>query len=69
MGRPRKRRMVEDYEKLLADGFGTGEKERYRLWIRILDFASHGVSAAIPGITVRLGRSLPDLVTIVSELE
>lgn len=53
MGRPRRRRTVEDYEKLLADGFGTGEKENYRPWIRIPDFASHGVSAAIPGITVK----------------
>lgn len=53
MGRPRKRRKVEDYEKLLADGFGTGEKENYRPWIRIADFASYGVSAAIPGITVK----------------
>ena len=53
MGRPRKRRTVEDYEKLLADGFGIGEKEHYRPWIRIPDFASHGVSAAIPGITIK----------------
>lgn len=53
MGRPRKRRTVEDYEKLLADGFGIGEKESYRPWIRIPDFASYGVSAAIPGITVK----------------
>lgn len=53
MGRPRKRRTVEDYERLLADGFGTGEKENYLPWVRIPDFASYGVSAAIPGITVK----------------
>lgn len=52
MGRPRKRRTVEDYEKLLADGFGIGEKESYRPWIRIPDFASYGVYAATLGITL-----------------
>ncbi len=53
MGRPRKRSTVEDYERLLADGFGTGEKENYLPWVRIPDFASYGVSAAIPGITIK----------------
>lgn len=44
---------IKACERWLAQGRGRGEKETYKPWVRIGDFSSRGVSAAIPGIKTK----------------
>lgn len=44
---------IKACERWLAQGRGRGEKETYKPWVRIGDFASRGVSTAMPGIKTK----------------
>jgi hypothetical protein len=52
-GRKRKGITLVDYNRWAKQGYGAGERESYKPWIRVQDFASRGVSARVPGITIR----------------
>lgn len=48
----RKRESIEDYERLIRAGFGSGEGINYKPWLRVRDVPSRGVSAKIRSMTV-----------------
>ena len=42
----------EDYDRALRQGFGLGELQSYKPWIRVQDVPSNGQSSKIPGIKI-----------------
>jgi len=63
MGR-RKLKSINDYVRALKNGYGKGEQESYRPWLRVSDVPSQGRSSITQGITVkRLHHTLSDIET------
>ncbi|MRI31374.1 heteromeric transposase endonuclease subunit TnsA [Endozoicomonas sp. OPT23] len=50
MGRRRKLESVEDYKRALKNGFGLGDGDDYKPWIRAQDVPSKGKSSKIQGM-------------------
>lgn len=51
-----------DIDRYIAQGYGQGEGERYKPWVRVQDVPSRGRSRQVPGIKVdRVYHTLSDL--------
>ena len=60
----RKLSSIEDYTRVLRNGYGKGELESYRPWIGVRDVPSSGRSSVTSGITVkREHETLSDIET------
>ncbi len=51
-GRKRKDIQPEDVRRWLREGYGQGDLERYKPWIRVQDFSSRGTSTKLPLVTI-----------------
>jgi len=60
----RKLKSIDDYVRALKNGYGKGELESYRPWLRVSDVPSKGRSSITQGITVkREHHTLSDIET------
>ena len=50
--RGRKFKTQADVNRYIEDGYGSGELENYRPWLRVQDVPSHGRSRKVAGIKV-----------------
>lgn len=65
----RRLRTVEDYERALKNGFGSGVGQCYKPWLRVVDVPSEGRSSKTQGLTVdRLHETFSDLETALLHL-
>lgn len=57
-GRKRKDVTLEDIDRWIRQGYGSGKRESYKPWLRIQDVPSKGLSRLVPGTTVNRGHHL-----------
>jgi len=57
-GRKRRNVTLNDIDRWIRQGYGSGERESYLPWLRIQDVPSRGVSKLVPGTTVKRGHHL-----------
>lgn len=57
-GRKRKDVTLKDIDRWIRQGYGSGERESYKPWLRIQDVPSRGLSVLVPGISVCRGYHL-----------
>lgn len=50
MGRYRNLKSLDDFRRALRKGYGIGEGESYKPWLRVQDVKSKGLSVKIRGI-------------------
>jgi len=53
MGQKRKLEKLSDYSRALEQGFGVGERESYRPWLRVDDVGTKGKATKICGFKIR----------------
>ena len=53
MGRKPKSKTYEDIERLIKEGRGQGEREKYLAWIRVQELSSRGSSKRYPGKKIK----------------